>query len=80
MACSFRKETANALKASAAYFLIMMLSVICVQAKDVNIETDPRIARIRHMIRLVSSVYFRFRRKHYRMKGKMADVASSSKI
>jgi hypothetical protein len=33
---SFRKETSNALKASAAYFVIMVLCYIYLQAKDMN--------------------------------------------
>jgi hypothetical protein len=59
----FRKETSNALKASAAYFLTMVLSIIYVQAP--TLELNPAIGRICHLKRLVVSTYFRYRRRHY---------------
>ena len=61
----FRKETSNALKAAAAYFLTMVLSLIYNQVKDMNLEMNPNIARICHLRRLISSAYFRYRRRHY---------------
>jgi len=61
----FRKETSNALKAAAAYFLSMVLSLIYLQTKDMNFERNPNIAKICHLRRLISSAYFRYRRRHY---------------
>ena len=59
----FRKETSNALKASAAYFLTMVLSIIYIQAP--SLELNPAMGRICHLKRLVVSTYFRYRRRHY---------------
>ncbi|KAL7553537.1 hypothetical protein ACHAWF_016818 [Thalassiosira exigua] len=61
----FRKETSNALKAAAAYFLTMVLSLIYLQTKDMNLELNPAIGRICHLRRLIVSSYFRYRRRHY---------------
>jgi len=61
----FRKETSNALKAAAAYFLTMVLSLVYLQAKDMNLELNPAIGRICHLRRLFVSTYFRYRRRHY---------------
>ncbi|KAL7543696.1 hypothetical protein ACHAXR_012977 [Thalassiosira sp. AJA248-18] len=61
----FRKETSNALKAAAAYFLTMVFSLIYLQAKELNLELNPAIGRICHLRRLVVSSYFRYRRRHY---------------
>eukprot|EP00956_Cyclotella_meneghiniana_P003550 scaffold4380_cov53-Cyclotella_meneghiniana.AAC.3 len=61
----FKKETSNALKAAAAYFLTMVLSLIYTQVKDLNLEVNPHIGRICHLRRVVSSAYFRYRRRHY---------------
>ena len=61
----FRKETSNALKAAAAYFLTMVFSLIYLQAKDMNLELNPAIGRICHLRRLIVSSYFRYRRRHY---------------
>ncbi len=61
----FRKETSNALKAAAAYFLLMVLSLIYLQMKDLNFERNPNVARMCHLRRLISSAYFRYRRRHY---------------
>lgn len=61
----FRKETSNALKAAAAYFLTMVCSLVYLQAKDMNLELNPAIGRICHMRRLVVSTYFRYKRRHY---------------
>jgi len=60
----FRKETSNALKASAAYFLTMVLSIIYIHAPK-SLELNPAIGRICHLKRLVVSTYFRYRRRHY---------------
>ena len=61
----FKKETSNALKAASAYFLTMVLSLIYIQVKDLNLEVNPHIGRICHLRRVVSSAYFRYRRRHY---------------
>lgn len=63
----FRKETSNALKAAAAYFLTMVLSVIYLQVKDMNLEIiNPALmGRLCHLKRLMISTYFRWRRRHY---------------
>lgn len=61
----FKKETSNALKAAAAYFLTMVLSLIYLQVKDLNLEVNPHIGRICHLRRVISSAYFRYRRRHY---------------
>jgi len=63
----FRKETSNALKAAAAYFLTMVCSLIYLQAREMNIELNqhPTIGRICHLRRLIVSTYFRYRRRHY---------------
>jgi len=63
----FRKETSNALKAAAAYFLTMVLSVIYLQVKDMNLEIlNPALmGRLCHLKRLMVSTYFRWRRRHY---------------
>lgn len=61
----FKKETSNALKAAAAYFLTLVLSLIYLQVKDLNLEVNPHIGRICHLRRVVSSAYFRYRRRHY---------------
>ncbi|KAL9180239.1 hypothetical protein ACHAXT_008209 [Thalassiosira profunda] len=61
----FRKETANALKAAAAYFLTMVCSLIYLQTKDMNLELNPAMGRICHLRRLLVSSYFRYRRRHY---------------
>jgi len=61
----FRKETSNALKAAAAYFLTMVFSLIYLQAMDMNIELNPAIGRICHLRRMIVSTYFRYRRRHY---------------
>ena len=61
----FRKETSNALKAAAAYFLTMVLSLIYLQVKDLNLGVNPHIGRICHLRRMISSAYFRYRRRHY---------------
>ncbi|EED93375.1 predicted protein [Thalassiosira pseudonana CCMP1335] len=61
----FRKETSNALKAAAAYFLTMVLSLIYLQVKDMNLEINPHIGRICHLRRVIVSAYFRYRRRHY---------------
>ena len=61
----FRRETSNALKAAAAYFLCMVLSLIYLQIKDMNLEVNPHIGRICHFRRMVLSAYFRYRRRHY---------------
>ncbi|KAL3784614.1 hypothetical protein HJC23_007070 [Cyclotella cryptica] len=61
----FRKETSNALKAAAAYFLTMVLSLIYLQVKDLNLGVHPHIGRICHLRRMISSAYFRYRRRHY---------------
>jgi len=63
----FRKETSNALKAAAAYFLTMVLSVIYLQVKDMNLEImNPALmGRLCHLKRLMVLTYFRWRRRHY---------------
>lgn len=61
----FKKETSNALKAAAAYFLTMVFSLIYLQVKDLNLEVNPHIGRICHLRRVISSAYFRYRRRHY---------------
>lgn len=63
----FRKETSNALKAAAAYFLTMVLSVIYLQVKDMNLEimNPALIGRLCHLKRLMVLTYFRWRRRHY---------------
>ena len=62
----FRKETSNALKAAAAYFLTMVFSLIYLQAREMNLELrNPIIGRVCHLRRLVVSTYFRYRRRHY---------------
>ena len=61
----FKKETSNALKAAAAYFLTMVLSIIYLQVKDLNLEVNPHIGRICHLRRVIVSAYFRYRRRHY---------------
>ena len=63
----FRKETSNALKAAAAYFLTMVLSVIYLQVKEMNLELlNPALmGRLCHLKRLMISTYFRWRRRHY---------------
>lgn len=62
----FRKETSNALKAAAAYFLTMVFSLIYLQAREMNLELrNPVIGRICHLRRLIISTYFRYRRRHY---------------
>ena len=61
----FRKETTNALKAAAAYLVTMVLSLIYPQLKETNLEMNPHIGRICHFRRLISSAYFRYRRRHY---------------
>ena len=62
-----RRETSNALKAAAAYFLLMVVSLVYLQAKDANLElTCPAVfGRACHARRLISSAYFRYRRRHY---------------
>jgi len=61
----FRKETSNALKAAAAYFLSMVFSLIYLQAKDMNLELNPAMGRICHLRRMIVTTYFRYRRRHY---------------
>lgn len=63
----FRKETSNALKAAAAYFLTTVLSVIYLQVKDMNLELmNPALmGRLCHLKRLMVLTYFRWRRRHY---------------
>ena len=63
----FRKETSNALKAAAAYFLTMVLSIIYLQVKDLNLEImNPAfVGRLCHLKRLMVLTYFRWRRRHY---------------
>lgn len=63
----FRKETSNALKAAAAYFLTMVLSVIYLQVKDLNLEimNPALVGRLCHLKRLMVLTYFRWRRRHY---------------
>jgi len=63
----FRKETSNALKAAAAYFLTMVLSVIYLQVKDMNLEimNPALVGRLCHLKRIMVLTYFRWRRRHY---------------
>lgn len=63
----FRKETSNALKAAAAYFLTMVLSLIYLQVKEMNLEllNPAMMGRLCHLKRLMVSTYFRWRRRHY---------------
>ena len=62
----FRKETSNALKAAAAYFVTMVLSLIYLQSKEMNWEvSNPAVGRICHLRRLIVSSYWRYRRRHY---------------
>jgi hypothetical protein len=63
----FRRETSNALKASAAYFLAMVVSLVYLQVRDANLELEcPAVfGRACHARRLVASAYFRYRRRHY---------------
>ena len=63
----FQREMSNALKAVAAYFLLMVVSLVYLQAKDANLElTCPAVfGRVCHPRRLISSAYFRYRRQHH---------------
>ena len=62
----FRRETSNALKASAAYFLAAVVSLVYLQVRDANLELEcPALfGRACHARRLVASAYFRYRRRH----------------
>ncbi len=65
----FRQETSNALKAAAAYFLLMVLSLSYTQVQDMNFELmhyhTALVGRVCHVRRLVVSAYCRYRRRHY---------------
>ena len=67
----FRKETSNALKASAAYFVVMVSCYVYLQAKDMNYleYSIPFLANISgrmcHTKRVIVSSIYRYRRRHY---------------
>jgi len=67
----FRKETSNALKASAAYFVVMVSCYVYLQAKDMNYleYSFPFLANISgrmcHTKRVIVSSIYRYRRRHY---------------
>ena len=61
----FSIETSNALKAAAAYFLVMVFSLIYLQAMEMNLELNPAIGRLCHLRRLVVSTYLVYRRRQY---------------
>jgi len=65
----FRRETSNALKAAAAYFLLMVLSLSYIQAKEMNMDLmnyhTAIFGRVCHVRRLFVAAYCRYRRRHY---------------
>jgi len=60
-----RTETSNALKASAAYFLTMVFSLIYLQTMGMNLELNLALGRVCHLRRLIVSTYLGYRRRHY---------------
>jgi uncharacterized membrane protein YgcG len=64
----FRRETSNALKAAAAYFLLIVLSLSYIQAKEMNLDMSYHTSifgRVCHVRRLFVAAYCRYRRRHY---------------